>query len=347
MIAKDINRTITESTVNLNLKFYETDPYRSLRRLMDTGRRLSRSPLQREILTKINSFFDDDASNYHEALKRFISSFGKERTIHFGINLGFTAWTRGVHRIRLHEKFTRPFCCDKFFCCCDKAPTKKESGNVVPWLMEFSISKTNADKFDDELFLKLLDYLTRCGTSAFVFKLQDASPEILSTLVSGVSAAAKIYNDYDFLIILPDTVPEDSVVNKLSGSSNIMLSIPQNASSRNLMEEWFLEKEILFCYHLDISGFTPDDLTDADDSALSGIMTDIADTASPIIILIDSADRSEEEASTIDTTLGNIRNKQKSPVFLINYDHDIQRINKLISNRAVPIEFSANVSEDN
>jgi len=330
MLSRDIQRTIMENAIRLQLRGYESSGKRSLRRLVDTARHLTKSKVQKELFDQVGTIFEDENSLYYDALDRLMKTVDRDTIIHFGVNLGYEAMSKGAGKIRR---------------------LKKQTGEDTSWLIEMHIGEGNAAKYKADAFRKTVRYFTQAGANVFSLFLSGPVDSILNEL----SPAIREQDTASFLLFLPNVILSQETMQTLSAMQNVLLLIPGNhilsgknqktepdtvadshtetASAAGAMAEWLSEKRMLFGYYLVTRREAVKDLND--------YLEPFDSAPSPIIFLLQDMDQAEFPEE--DPVLTAFRENPELPLLPVNYRLDTAAVNKMISGKVLSVRAADNI----
>lgn len=318
VMKNDINRAIVESTVRLNFKNYDTDPKRTIRRMIDAGTRLTHSRVQAELLTTVGTLFSNSRSLYYRSIDKLFQNVNRETLMHFGVNLGFGAWSRGSHRISLYEKL---------------------NNTEIPWIIEINIREDHYEKYTPESIDRIIAFYNKRGISSFSVFFHALPENILQNFCKAILR----HPDSDFLISLPDVQLTESFVKELSALSNLLVLIPMDGTEQAGMEQLFVRNGIFYGLLKPISRETLTDPGFDISPLLDTLAGKMKDAETPICFLKGTPDTPETDMLRSFNKIIKRRMRPDMPYLLASYFCDIQKINRIISSESVDILFENNL----
>lgn len=321
----DIQRTIIENTIRMHLRNYNGSDKRSLRRLLDTARRLTHSGLAADMLSTVSSLIEDENSLYYDAFRQLMNQADRDTLIHFAVNLGYEGMAKGARRIRQH---------------------REQTGKDTSWLIEMHVGEENAGKYTANAFRSTIRRLSAAGCSIFSLFLSGPVDRILKTL----SPVLREEASSAFLIFLPDTILAQDTMQELISLQNTLFLIPGNIPARSeadpcsghnqpnpsspaAMADWFAEKRMLFGYYLAVrSGTLAEPVP---------LLQRFEGAASPLVILLRDMDDPAlpEKSAELDEYRGN----PALPLILMDYRLDSAAANRSISGKPLSLKLSDNL----
>lgn len=305
LLKNDLNRILIENAVRLNLKNFENDEKRCIRRLIDTGATVTKSSSDDGIFSKLRELFKDDNSPYYSAAASLFRNISRDRLICFGVNLGYNSFTKGAKTIAQFEK---------------------KSGKVVPWIADMDVTTENEAKYRSETFEKLLAHYSGFGINTYIMRFSNGIPEgtylaIFETLEQ---------NPYiDVLLMLPDEVLSNKIIMAMDKLNNIMAVISYDSENYNEMLDKLESMKIINASRFTVSNGFSEKLNE------EKIFSKVSDCLCPVLILEYDKDISDEEKKAFKAGLSALRENPPAPLFIINLEDDIQAVNRSISGKDI------------
>ncbi len=316
VVKNDIVRTIADGAVRLNLKNYDSDPKRTIRRLIDTGRRLSHSNVQSEMIAFIGSLFHSEHSAYYEAVDTEMQNVDRETLINFGVNLGVSSWKKGVHKLHLAMHL---------------------NANELPWILEQDITNENRNDFTEEYCNNLLDNFSKNGIVAFRLNFDKNSilqlPEICKSI--------RVHPECSFFIVLPDILLKDTLLSALEILKNVLYGVQLNGENSGELAKNLVRHKLLFARIVKLEN---EDICKQSSVQKELIisLTDLLPKNETSILIIDSEDDADQVSlQRFFTEVLAFRKSCKHPVLLVSYQNDIQKINRIIHGEDVNTNLSS------
>lgn len=313
---RDITRTLAEGTVRMHMKTYNSDPKRTIRRLIDTGYRLSHSYVQKEILLQIGGLFQKENSAYYTAVDKELKNVDNEKLLHFGLNLALNSWRRGAHRIHLHERLT---------------------GKEMPWILNLKLTGENAGQYTEEYMDKLIEHFEAQGIYAYHV---ECMPEAVNQLPE-IWKAIHSHQECDFLIKLPDVELKETFLLALENLKNVLLGVSMEGEHVDALCESLLAHRLFYARTKSLSA---EDLSVpvTEMKALLKRMTSCLENKGTSILLL----RTDEGVSNLTmqkffNQVMDFRKNCKTPVLLVSYHNDCQKINRILLGENVSTDINS------
>lgn len=304
---KDIQRTLIENTLRLHLKRYDSDSERTLRRLIDIGLSVSKTPRQSMIFKRIALLFKDEKSTYYPALKKEFDNVNRDHFIHFCTNLGYLSWKKGAGVLNSYIKETR---------------------DSESWLKTFLISDNNKEKLNTSSLSNEIQVLNKKGIYAFNFNIHfnNDVEAILNILIPVINT----YQDSNFLICLPDVIIDDNTIEQLSLLPNILVAIPYNKESTFAMSELLFEEKIFYgLYYY----YGKDEASDYGYELLEDTFENMSQENTSAIFMIPSEGLTDKEKKAVNKKILRYRSGRYFPLLITDFLYDVDRINDYIINK--------------
>lgn len=301
---KDIQRTLIENTLRLHLHRYDSDSDRVLRRLIDIGTSVSKTPGQSAIFKKISSLFNDSNSLYYPALKKEFDNVNRDHFVHFCTNLGYLSWKRGPKELSDYNK---------------------TSAKKLSWLQESEVSSENIKDIDCNSLDKSISSFNQKGVYAFNYKIKDES--VAESFISLLIPVINTYKDSDFMIILPDLILDDETIDQLSLIPNLLISIAWGADNSDAMSEILSEKKILYSFHY---YYGKDDSSPDGYTILEDVFDSLSQQNTSLVFMLPAKGLTDKEKASVHKKILRYRSGSYYPLLITDYYFDVERINKLI-----------------
>ncbi|MCR5148873.1 MAG: hypothetical protein K6C35_07895 [Eubacterium sp.] len=305
LLKNDLNRILIENAVRLNLKNFENDEKRCIRRLIDTGLSVSKKNSEKSTFDDIRALFADDDSKYYPATSNLFRNLSRDRLINFGVNLGYNCFNKGAKTIEHLEKTT---------------------GKTIPWIADMDVTLQNEAKYRTETFNKLLNHYSNFGINAYIIRFEQNIPEdtylaILKTLEE--------FQYTNFMLILPDEVLSNKILLAMDKLNNIILVLNMDHSSYREMLEKAEAMQLINATLFKINDGFSDKIKESD------LFVKVSKNLCPIVIFDVTKDISESEKNAFISGLSSLRANPPEPIFMMNLENDIQSINRSISGKEV------------
>ena len=309
----DFNRIIIENAIRLNLRNFDLDDKRCIRKLIDTGIHLASKNDEYGIFESLGELFKDESSNYYPALSKLMKNSDKEKYIQFGINLGYNTFNKAATTIQQKSR---------------------QYNRNIPWIADMDVTTANESGFSTATFSKLINHYDSLGINAYIIRFDaDASESAYINILAVIRQ-----NQYtNFLLMLPDKDISPAITERMATLSNILVCLPLNGSFTDKNRAVLAENKILSAMRFTVdSNYSEEILSNtASDNASQSILARVAGYEYPIIIFETDPSMSADEVKHFNSGIPALRSSLPEPVFIINLTYDIQNINKMTSGKEI------------
>lgn len=289
------------------MKRYDSDNERTLRRLIDIGLSVSKTPRQSNIFKRIALLFKDEKSTYYPALKKEFDNINRDHFIHFCTNLGYLSWKKGANSLNSYIKETK----------------SNES-----WLKSFIINDDNKDKYSTS---SLDSEIQKCNKKGiYAFNITISSNTDAEAILNIFIPVINNYQDSNFMICLPDVIIDDNTIEQLSLLPNILIAIPYNKESSFAMAELLFEEKIFYgLYYY----YGKDEASDYGYELLEDTFENMAQENTAAVFMIPSDGLTEKDKKAVNKKILRYRSGRYFPLLITDFLYDINRINDYIINK--------------
>jgi hypothetical protein len=192
----EVTRLMVEVAVSQGIRDLRSQAHRrALRNLVEHGGRYSRGPFQRKLFSMVQDMLRSDEHPYYELCSRAAQSIDERYLLTFGVNMGFESWTRGARMIRRLEEQNR----------CD-----------IPWAITVELSDADGRALPMESLLRLIDQGMTMGVMSYFLFDPLMRLDVMRTICD-------LYPKCALLAFYPDEKLDDSALDQLEGTDNLML----------------------------------------------------------------------------------------------------------------------------
>lgn len=315
MAKKDITRTIVENTVRLNMRYYDADPKRTIRRMIDTGRRLSYGCIQSEMMQRISTLFSKERSAYYKAVDTLMQTVDREKLLQFGLSLGVSSWTKGSHRIHLVNQVT---------------------GREYSWLIRIPVDASAGSMLTTSTCDRVFDYLGKSGVHSFSFQCHEDGIPYLPAILQAV----RNHPGNAYYIELPDKELNEALLNSLEPVKNVLWGIPAEGHHSQELQEAFQKRRYFYCFVRNV----PADVMSADPGRIQDALNEytcaIPQGASPVLLLKEDVSTLSSMPASYLHEIDVYRMSCRHPYLLISYFSDVQKINRILIGEDLSLSLS-------
>ena len=329
----DLNRILIENAIRLNLRNFDFDDKRCIRKLIDTGIHLAGKNDENHIFESIGELFKNENSLYYPAVSKLMKNSDKEKFIQFGINLGYNTFNKAATTIQqMSSKYNKN----------------------IPWIADMDVTAYNESGYSTATFSKLVNHYGTLGINAYIIRF-DA--EVSEDAYINILAVIRQNQYTNFLLLLPDKPISDALLERMSTLPNILVGLSFNGENTDNNRTRLAENKVLSAVRVVVDGNYVNEIlgdaaiTDsaaADDTMGSGAAEQAAETVkshpllsrvasyeSPIIIFETAPGMTADEVKHFNSGIPAIRSNPPEPVFIINLAYDIQNINRMTSGKEI------------
>lgn len=191
-----MTRGIICSLVDRILKEAETDPERTVRKLVDLGGQLVKGRFQSYFFGMVQTMLEDEDSAYYELARRVCTQVDREALKTLGVNLGYNSCTLGARTIREREA---------------------AEGYSIPWAVMFRMQ--SGGTLPPEEYERFIQEGTALGIRSYIFYAEDKKID-LEPVLERMAA----HKDCAFLLALPAAIVTEEVVSRVCELQNLMVA---------------------------------------------------------------------------------------------------------------------------
>ena len=320
----DINRIIIENAVRLNLRNFDFDDKRCIRKLIDTGIHLTGKNDEEGIFVSIGELFRDENSMYYPAVAKLMKNYDKDKFIHFGINLGYNTFNKAARTIRQRSA---------------------QYNKTIPWIADMDVTPENESGYSTATFSKLTNHYITLGVNAYIMRF---GSEVSESAYINILTIIRQEEYANFLLMLPDEVIPDSILERMATLKNILVSLPISGKYTEQNRRRLADNKVLSAVRYVVDNDYPGEILkntsetgSGSDSAASpeadktSLLSRVASYESPILILETSPEMTADDVKRFNAGIPVLRKNPPEPVFIIDLAYDIQNINKMISGKEI------------
>ncbi|WP_173472537.1 hypothetical protein [Eubacterium ruminantium] len=304
-LKNDLNRILIENALRLNLKSFDSDEKRCIRRLIDTGASLSKNHTERGVFSGISDLYANGDSLYYDATSQLFKSVDRDKLITFGVNFGYNTFNISAKTLS------------------DFAKTKSK---FIPWIADMDVTTANELKYRSDTFGNLLKHYTAYGINAFILRFDEG---ITDEAYFNILSSVREYKYTNFILFLSNDVLSKDLINEMSSLSNLLTVLPFGSSNYIKQLEMVESAGILNASAYKFSNDFSNEFKSLE------IFEKISGNRCPVAIVETNSDLSPDDVRLFNSGISTLRENLTSPVFIINLNADIQAINKKIIGKEV------------
>ena len=307
---EEMTRTILKALTKKYIADIVSDPYRSLRNLVDLGSNFAVGEFQNKFFSTAREMLSSNKSAYYDIAMNIVSSIDQETIKTFGVNVGYNSCIHGANMIRENEA---------------------ECGYNIPGTIVFSVS--DADDMDGGIGCGDIAPMIAQGNELGIFTY------VIACCESGIAEISSLFTQYPdsafLLFVSSDKISDaDALVDTVSGYNNVLVAV--SAKSEQFADVTYKLKEgkILCGAYI-----TYDEATAVNEILPGKYADEIARSLCPFAVLVSDYGVSETTRALVTAHVRAVRESQKAPYILIDAFQDLLEIDKIISDDACSIRF--------
>jgi hypothetical protein len=294
-----------KSAVQNGLRYIDDHPKRGLRNLVDLGEYFATGKFQKDFFDLAHDILDNNNSTYYQLIESMVKNSDHNILADFGVNLGYNSFTKGAKIIRLHED---------------------ECGYNVPWSITFNFRESSENNLTIDEISEFISSCKQIGIYSYIFVLDKNS-----CILEGLMKTIDTFKDCAFILFLDSGVMTDENIAKFS-RTNILYVMHDNRTGEEKSDGLFLNRLESMRKNKMFFGLYKYYNDNNLDYIFSGkYIDDLRVTESTFVILIKEKDCSFDKQKMIYEYVVNSRIKENSPVFMIDFYGDVEKIDKIIS----------------
>ena len=297
-----LQRMLLEAAVDQGIREIERDLHRSVRRLVDLGKRFSRGRFQSQIFTLFQGLLANENSPYYELIRRLVREVDHETLKTVGVNVGFESWTNGAKRIR---------------------ETEKARGVSVPWTRIFHMAPGDADGSGLQAYERSVEADMALGIHTFLLQQEGGMGENAAS-----TAWMRRYPQCVFVYYLRDARMTEEGVEAFAQTHNAVLSIPAQSADAAALARRLAAHRCLYGAHWRYAR--------AEDALDEEALRRLLELRCPLAFFIaeDCCRQSDREA--VAHFALEARTQQRYPMILMDLYEDTRYVNRIISGPNCP-----------
>lgn len=300
----DLPRTLVDITVSRMLYEMESDPGRSVRKLLDMALTVSKGRFQTHFFKSIYRMIEDESSAYYQMLENLITHVDQNKLKTFGINLGYNGCTVGARHIRENEAAW---------------------GFDIPWNIILSVGEDAATPSD-------VDRLIRQGKELGVYVYTISSHRALNAAYHDVLRA---HAECAFIVLTTADEVLDTVLDGYADLQNCLFIVDSDSVNIQAAADELRDGHFLFGTCRKYTQDTVDDLLS--DEALAQCAT----YGGAFVLMCPTTPCPMEETERIGKQVVRIRDQQRYPFLLMDAQADNLFIDRVISDSPCSVAFDA------
>ncbi len=291
----DFTRVIVRSALDKAIRDIENDANRSIRNLIDLVLKFSKGRFQQSLFKTFQAMMRNENSAYYTLVKNIVARVDHETIKTFGFNLGYNGCTDGAKLIRENE-------CGYGF--------------NIPWTVSFVLDSEGRLSMDS--ICNMVEQGRSLGIFTYFIFCNNGSAAAIPPLLGA-------YGDCAFVLFTEPAYLDSAALDGISLHKNAMTVVlsskPEFASAASEL----LERRMLYSAYSFYGDENADDL-------LSGLwLNEVVNASCAFAVLIPEPSCGERAKSTIREYVNDVRDRQETPVLLIDTESDIILIDQIIS----------------
>lgn len=290
----EVTRKLIEVAIDKEIRNIRSDPYRSVRRLVDLGRSFTSGRFQKHFFLMLRHTLHDDSSAYYPLISRIADTVNEETIKRFGINIGYNSWTLGARTIRENERTL---------------------GFNIPWAVSLTLDCSAPDTLSVSDYSRVIREGTELGIYTYWLSISNAG---------GCLAALELaeeYPDCAFGLFFCYYSPQQ-FISEFGSLSNVLISLGEPDAS---LASSLTDAGCITCRHIFYDDSTAPALLSSD------WIEDSCSLGCTFVFLVASRGCSVETEKRVTDFVHDIRTRQAYPIFLMSLPSDIVSIDHIIS----------------
>lgn len=298
MNRQDVTRSLIELAVDQGIRDMKINSHRSIRRMADLGRQFAKGRFQDRIFSLFQGMLSCENSPYYDMIDRILDTTDPACIRHFGINIGYNGWTYGASLLRKKEA---------------------ETGQRCPWFLQIPYSPSSSLTLQD--IASLIKENRKNGTYCYSIRIKEALPDdiALFDLFSG-------YGDCAFLLDLTctDCTLTQKQLHAVGQCPNLLILLPKESPNCQALSQALLNQRSLFAIFCRYREEEADRITDP------LWINELLSYGSVLLILSADGNCSPAAKKKAGDSVLEARMNQKYPALLLEWDSDMDRVNRII-----------------
>ncbi len=298
-------RILIRSAADKWLRDIETDPKRTVRRLIDMGRQFAKGGYQQTFFELVANMLEDEDSAYYELISRMAREVDHGIIKEFGVGLGYNSWTTGAECIRKKEK---------------------ELGYNIPWNVVLEYDAAAPEHMPLSELNRVIREGRALGVYTYFVKCRSGLAAVLSLCQNNPDCA--------FVLMLDEPITAAGA-DALFETKNAVVATSGKSRDFSAQAELMLGRRLL--YGATITYSDGDEVWMAD----GGWLDEFVDAGCYFLLLEAEPGCSTETMEAVSAAVTSIRNGQRRPLFLVDMASDIRFVDRVISDEPCYFGISA------
>ncbi len=298
---------IIKTAVENGVRYIQDNPKRGVRNLLDLGEYFAEGRFQKYFFELAHEILNNEDSYYYNIIENMVRTTNHKTIRDYGINIGFNSLTYGANIIRKNE--------EKYGCS-------------IPWVIIFDFETTFKVHLLEKEISKLILDSKKFGIYSYMILL-DKNVEMLDEVI-GVIENNK---DCAFMIFVHPEIINEDISKKLGIFTNLCINILIETNTNNI-SEFVVKKAMLLkkqkCFYGAYMNYDETNFWNVINNAAQNTNS----MATNFAILIKSPICMQDSAQRAYDYIYKSRVKINTPVCLMDFYGDIDKINGIISNRS-------------
>lgn len=292
-----LTRAIIKTAVEKGIRYIQDNPKRGVRNLLDLGEYFASGRFQKSFFDLAHEMLDNQDSCYYTMIENAVNNINHDTLTNFGINIGYNSFTYGAGIIR-----------DK-----EKALDCK-----IPWVLVFDFRKKVENHLTKEKIFDLINQGKNLGIYSYIILIDK------NDIMIDLSSIIKDNDDCAFIVFLSPEIINEEFSEKISNITNLCLlvnidELDEHRSNVELLKNYKCMYGGYFCYDCGTYSYITD----------GAVSYKILSMNSNFAVMI-GKQNIQQPAADADTYIFDSR-YNNSPVFIMDFYEDIDRVNKIIS----------------
>lgn len=296
-----LTHTIIKIAVENGIRYIQDNPKRGVRNLLDLGEYFASGCFQKSFFNLAHEMLNNEDSSYYTIIENAVKNINHDILTNFGINMGYNSFTYGAKIIRENEK---------------------TQGYKIPWVLVLDFREKNVNHLAEEEISDLINQGKNFGIYSYIILINK------NNILIDLSSIIKNNGDCAFIVTLNPEIINEEYAKEISNISNLCLLInlddlDEHMSNIDLLKKYKCLYGGYFYYDCNTYSYIT-----------NGVISDkILSMNSNFGVMIGKQNCSHETAIDADDYIFDSR-YNNSPVFILDFYEDIDRVNKIISDKA-------------
>lgn len=295
---KSAQRVLLEALIGQSLRGFQDSPHRELRKLVDLGETLAKSPAQQTLFHLAQGCIQQEDSPYFELFGALAQNVRAQAIKELGLNVGYESWVRGAQLIQSLEA---------------------ERGHHIPWTLVFEADTAQAPMPASRLG-GVLAQARQLGLHTFFFHLAPGG-----AAASALLPQIEEFSDCAFFLLCAPEKLTPALADRLAALPNAMvfLSAQQPAAAQTAAAQLQKQRSLYGLWLPYRAALSPSQLTQ-----FTGL---VAQLEAPLALLAAEPGCPVPEVRQMGQAVKQLRAYPQHPVFPIELACDLVQVDSIIS----------------